>query len=559
MPWPRTRRDTATAVALLLVLIGLAAFMQLAVLLRNPLLFFLNLLVAVALSSTGLFLSGLNSDARTTSFFFLLSGALWPTLWLSELSDIALARDVANYGSSLFWVCLGSAVLLYPTGRVELTDKLVLAFGAVTIIGAEILAEIHLIDLRASIPVLKVLYVAYSIALVVVFVRGVRRRPTIRRRALVPIGIALATVCLTASLNTERFFPPGIQVEDDFYIIMDLALLTIPLAFAIAWISPRLLHAKIVGELLELPWPTQPEDFRGALRRALSDDDLEVYYPTHYPEELVDSFGRPAAPEQESDRSTIDVVLGSHFVCRLAVNSDLEPYADSIASAASTAALALHSAQLRAEVLAQAERARKLQLSVEEVRWEERRSLERDLHDGVQLRLSAISAMLGSAAYRIGMVDGALGMQIERIRTEVSDILGDLRNIANGIAPETLAEFGLGATLEGVAESFPLPVVLHAPSRRLSPIVEVTAYFVIAECLANILKHSRATRCEVKVAQHDSIIVVTVSDDGCGGVDQQGGSGLRGLVGRVSALGGELAVRSPAGGGTTVEVSMPCE
>jgi signal transduction histidine kinase len=195
-----------------------------------------------------------------------------------------------------------------------------------------------------------------------------------------------------------------------------------------------------------------------------------------------------------------------------------------------------------------------------EAGYQERRRLERDLHDGAQQALVGAAVSLGLAREKwsrapeeaLDLVDAAL----ERLQAG----LRDLRELAAGIHPSILTDRGLGAALHALAARSVVPVELGPlPSERLPAAVEATAYFVAAEALTNATKHARCERVEIGVRVEDGWAVVEVRDDGVGGADLSGGSGLRGLADRVSALGGKLGIQSPTCGGTaiTARIALP--
>jgi signal transduction histidine kinase len=190
---------------------------------------------------------------------------------------------------------------------------------------------------------------------------------------------------------------------------------------------------------------------------------------------------------------------------------------------------------------------------------EERRRLERDLHDGAQQRLVAISLALRLARGLIDPeLDGALNEGLERASDELVRALAELREFARGIHPAILTERGLVPGLQSLAERSTVPVTVEATlSGRLPPAVEATAYFVVSEALANVGKYSKATVVTVRVGGANGELRMEVADDGIGGADPSRGSGLRGLTDRVAAVDGTLEVQSPTGQGTTLRVRIP--
>ena len=189
----------------------------------------------------------------------------------------------------------------------------------------------------------------------------------------------------------------------------------------------------------------------------------------------------------------------------------------------------------------------------------ERRRIERDLHDGAQQRLVALSLKLGMARKRLG--DDADGMALQLVdeaQAESRAALEELRDLARGIHPAVLSDRGLAVALRELASRATVPTeVVEAPEARLLPAVEGTAYFVVAECLTNIGKYAKATSATVRVRPEVGRLVVEVVDDGIGGADAERGSGLRGLADRVGALSGSLEVASPRGHGTRVRAEIP--
>ena len=183
---------------------------------------------------------------------------------------------------------------------------------------------------------------------------------------------------------------------------------------------------------------------------------------------------------------------------------------------------------------------------------EARRRLERNLHDGAQQRLMAL--LLSLRVARAKAADAAL---FDAHIAELTAALDELRELARGIHPEVLTRRGLAAALAAVAGRAPVPVDLDVTPGRYGEPVEAAAYFVVSEALANVAKYARASAAAVTVGPEGDALVVEVRDDGRGGADPDGGTGLRGLADRVAALDGAFAVESPAGGGTRVRATIP--
>jgi signal transduction histidine kinase len=191
---------------------------------------------------------------------------------------------------------------------------------------------------------------------------------------------------------------------------------------------------------------------------------------------------------------------------------------------------------------------------------DERRRIERDLHDGAQQRLVALNVLLGVVESKIESDPKAATPLVARARQEAQAAVKELRELARGIHPALLADRGLTAALEALAQRAPFPVTVSGvPARRLPAAVEATAYFITAEALTNVAKYAAATKASVVLSEDRGRLRVTVSDDGIGGADPKLGTGLRGLRDRVAALDGRFEVSSPRGQGTVIVAELPLE
>jgi signal transduction histidine kinase len=220
----------------------------------------------------------------------------------------------------------------------------------------------------------------------------------------------------------------------------------------------------------------------------------------------------------------------------------LAPFAELVAAAIANAQNRAKLTASRARVVATAD--------------ETRRRLQRDVHDGAQQRLvhTIIALKLALQAVRAGeppadLLDEAL-VNAERANRE-------LRDIAHGILPASLTRGGLGVALDWLVDNLPVEVDLRVTVPRLPAAVETTAYFIVAEAITNVVKHSRATRASVDVDVEDGTLVLEVRDDGVGGADPSGGTGLTGLFDRVEASAGTMTVVSERQAGTTVRATLP--
>jgi PAS domain S-box-containing protein len=188
----------------------------------------------------------------------------------------------------------------------------------------------------------------------------------------------------------------------------------------------------------------------------------------------------------------------------------------------------------------------------------ERRRLERNLHDGAQQYLNALALKLRLAATSVAEGPDVTRSLLDEAQADLAIAIEELRELARGIHPATLSEHGLGRALVSLAERSPVEVTLGTvPTERLTETLEVAAYYVVAEALTNIAKYAEADSASVSVVHTQGMMVVEVTDDGCGGADMNKGSGLRGLADRVEALCGRFVVHSPNGAGTRLRAEIP--
>jgi signal transduction histidine kinase len=209
------------------------------------------------------------------------------------------------------------------------------------------------------------------------------------------------------------------------------------------------------------------------------------------------------------------------------------------------------------ELVARVDQLTRTRMGALDVQAAELRRIERDLHDGAQSRLVALSMQLGRAEERLeGQPE--IADLVRRAREEAGNAIAELRDLARGIAPPVLADRGLVAAAEGLGRRAPMPVTVTASvQRRPLPVVETAAYFVVAEALTNAAKHAGGAAAHVDLGERDTRLVIEVRDEGPGGAEETG-SGLTGLRHRVEALDGTLAVTSPEGGGTIIHAELPC-
>jgi PAS domain S-box-containing protein len=214
--------------------------------------------------------------------------------------------------------------------------------------------------------------------------------------------------------------------------------------------------------------------------------------------------------------------------------------------------LAVASAQARTDLIAS--RARLVKAGDDQ-----RRRLERNLHDGAQARLVSVALQLRVARASLQRRPEAVPDLLETAARELDAGLAELREIARGLHPALLVDHGLQRALEVLAERLPLPVALDVLDERLPEILEATVYYIAAEALTNVARHADASTASMTVARDGGVLRATISDDGRGGADPEGGTGLLGLRDRAEAVGGTLSFVSPPGRGTTIVAALPLD
>jgi signal transduction histidine kinase len=373
------------------------------------------------------------------------------------------------------------------------------------------------------------------------------------------VAIAVAAVLLFTLFATGLLMTTGAVLSgpaDQW--VLDLrspAMALLPLTVAFVVTRYYLAHVAIGSAMIEIGTAPLSDGFVEALRRALRDPGLVVwtYSPTartyldetRAPRDLPSSARRVTT--LESNGSPVGAVIHDES---LSTRPELH------AAVRSATTLALEHAHLRNELRAQLEEVRRSRERIVTAGNVQRRRIERDLHDGAQQHLVAADIHLGRA--KRATDDPAVREMIADAAEELRRALTELRDLARGVYPTALAEGGLSEALTALAERTPLPVEITDRTRtRLPAHVELAAYFVAAEAVANACKHAQADHVEIHIDQDGAALRMRVRDGGVGGAVTIPGGGLHGLTDRAAALGGTLDIDSPPGGGTTVRAVFP--
>jgi PAS domain S-box-containing protein len=286
-----------------------------------------------------------------------------------------------------------------------------------------------------------------------------------------------------------------------------------------------------VGRVLRTGAPARVDDWGG-----LTGDTAETFLRIGY----------------RSSAAAPIVVMGALWgAVAIASEEPLPPDSESrLGAFCELVSLAVASAQARADLIAS--RARLVRAGDEQ-----RRKLERNLHDGAQQRLVSVALKLRIARARLSSHPDAAEELLDGAMRELGAGLEELREIARGIHPAILGEQGLRPALEALAGRLSVPVDVEAPSERLPEHLEATAYYIVSEALTNVAKHAEADRARLTVRRDGDVLRCEVSDDGRGGAATSGGTGILGLRDRAEAAGGTLSVVSPPGRGTVVTATLP--
>jgi signal transduction histidine kinase len=399
-----------------------------------------------------------------------------------------------------------------------------------------------------------------AICLVAIGVLLARRRqvgrPRRRMLALVVNSFVLGLAMIAALFVAGALEAPSnvfTPLQRTTFAIVGLS----PIVFLFGLLDARLARSAVGDLVIELQRDPAPSELRDALARTLRDPTLTLAYWVPEYAAYVDLDGRPVDVDAAGRGTTLIDREGEH-VAALVHDPTLDEEHELLDAVGAVAGFALENARLQAELAARLEEVRGSRARVLEAGQAERKRLERDLHDGAQQRLVALALQLKLLEKQLAHDPSAIE-RLDVAQREVALSLEELRDLARGIHPAVLSAHGLGVALEQVAARSPVQVKLDVDLReRLPEQIELAAYFVVCEALANVGKYAQATAVRVVVARRDGLAVIEVADNGVGGADDGNGSGLRGLADRVEALGGRLEVVSPVGRGTVLTAEVPC-
>ncbi len=466
-------------------------------------------------------------------------------------------------------VAFAHAVLAYPEGRLRTTFErwfigasyvVVIAFSFALLTVWDGPERKSLFAIHPSRDAYDAIHAVYRIGVygilgllfIALIVRRVRGATAAGRRVLIPLMVAAVFAATRAvSESVLAFLHRSSTTSDALYWWQIFGQIAVPIALLVGLLRAELARgtvADLVVELSQVP----PGEVRDALARALHDDSLQVAYWLPMRRVYVGEDGRPfELPGDGRAVTKLDDIA--------AIVHDPELDAQLVAAAGAAARLALHNARLQADVSAQLAKVQESRRRIVTAGDEQRRKIERDLHDGAQQRLVALALELRIAQRQLGVESAELDRVLGDAVCQIQVAVEELRELARGVHPAVLTEEGLAGALVSLAARTPVPVRVDAPDDRFPGEIEAAAYFVACEAIANAVKHAQATQIRVSAQRRNGKLLIEVQDDGVGGARENGsGSGLRGLVDRVEAHGGTLRVESEPGAGTRVIGELPC-
>jgi signal transduction histidine kinase len=334
-----------------------------------------------------------------------------------------------------------------------------------------------------------------------------------------------------------------------------------PIVFLIGLLQARLVRSSVGDLLVSMGANPGPMRLQEAVARALRDPSVSIVYWVRELAEFADAQGAHVELLPQDGRSVTPVQREGETVAALVHDAALDDEPQLLAAVARAVGMAVENSQLQVELQARLADVRASRARIVTAGDAARRRLERDLHDGAQQRLVALSLAIRRAQNRLEPeTDPALASSLEDASQLVRDALAELRELARGLHPAILTESGLSGALNTLAGRSVADVTIErVPEERLPAAVEATVYFLVSEALANVAKHAPGASAVVRVTRRANRVDVEVADDGPGGAEVRPGSGLQGLEDRLAAAGGGLHVQSEPGSGTTLNGWIPVE
>ncbi|MFZ0179942.1 MAG: ATP-binding protein [Candidatus Dormiibacterota bacterium] len=466
---------------------------------------------------------------------------LGPLLWLTGvawfLGSVATVMLFLHRGPLLH------AMFAYPSGRISgwfRRGVVVVGYAEAAIqpLGGNPVATLVLGTLVASAAVY-----GYSSDI------GPRRRAgAVANGAALLFALVLALGSL-ARLTAHTFDAAALWAYQGVLVVIALGLLS-------DLLRGRWSQGAVTGLVVDLGGLWERSSLQDKLARALGDTSLTLGYSVDGDTGYVDEAGRPITVPAADDVRAVTRIESNHQPLAVLVH-DRSVLEDGtlIDAVAAAARMAVDTVRLEAEVHSHVAELEASRRRIVEASGNQRRRLERELHQGAETRLAAVSRHIGML--RHGVSDAHAMELLGEVEQQLTSARHELRELARGLHPAALTTGGLSTALLELVKRSPFDVEVRIDAGRWPEAVETAAYYVCSEALTNVAKYARASRVRIDIEDRGARLAVTIVDNGVGGAHQSQGSGLRGLSDRVEALGGWFSVESPPGGGTRLVAEMP--
>ncbi len=541
-----------------------------------------------AMIGAGLHLN-LRRPGNRSGYFLAAAGVAW---FFAEWNNPGVGSSIAfTFGLVAYGLAppvLAHAALAYPSGRpLQRSERVALVtayIGAGLVLGllpalffdpqrqACSLCPANLLLVNGSENVVDTLNrwgvrlgVVWAIALAALAAWRLVRASAPLRRVTAPVLLAGIGYLLLVWEDYLHSLSPGILSTDPFEYRLRLGeaatLGAIALAVLWSWFLGRRTRSAMTRLVVELGDSPPPGGLRDVLARSLGDPELQVAYPLGEPDQYVDASGRTVDLAVDHGRAVTPLIRNGTTVALLLHRQGLLDDPGLVDEVAAAARLALENERLQAEVRAQLEDLRTSRARIVATGDAERRRLERDLHDGAQQRLVGLSLALRLVRAQLGPApDTNFVSRIDHAEKGLRLAIDELRELAHGIYPAVLADEGLAAAMEALAERSPIPIQIVAiPERRFPNPVEAAAYFLLAETTGAIAALTAASSTTVDVEHDGDRLLLKVTADGAKDADAEVEARVTDLADRVGALNGRLLIEHALGRGITIRAEIPCE
>jgi signal transduction histidine kinase len=535
----------------------------------------LDLAVSIVSIGVGLAMWWRLPDNRS-GFLLYLVGVLWAIAGIVSFDNpIIWAVGFALLGVQD--VVLGHLILAYPSGRLTTRPaKITIAIAYATVVigflrvpffGPEACGCPALVNgflLFDSPPINEALIGIGAIlgagviisATTIAVSRWVRSGPAGRRNfgpiLLVAIFLALALLVEIGvdELGEAGPFPRSLVIGNAIFRLL------VPLAFLWGLMRTTLDRASVGQLVVDLDSYGPSHGIQEILANRLHDPTLQLVFWVDRPPGYIDGNGVTVDPAQPR-RAFTKIESRGQPLAGLIHDPTLLDEARTVEAAVAATRLVIERERLQAEVRSHLDEIRASRARIVEATEDERRRIERDLHDGAQQRLLALGMGLRLARENAG--DAETVAALLEVEQDAREALTELRELAQGIYPAILTSEGVGPAVETVAERCGVPVNVDIEPKRFPTSIEAAAYFLIAEALTNVGKHANASHALVEGQAVGDTLRLRIADDGDGGADANVGTGLRGMADRVAACGGNISIVSPPMGGTEIVIELPLD